>query len=267
MSISAQASTASTRPRAIISASRPKKLEIQEAALLAALPKAPSKLNLRDNLAGARDRQLYVLAEMVDQGFITKEQSDTARAAEVKIIDAPVYDAQLGYVLDTSAERVKAMLPRLPGDLVVTISIDPDLQEEIESVLVERIAKDGKAQGASQVGALVMAKDGRVVAMVGGADYSASEFNRVTQAKRQPGSSFKPFVYAAALEDGFSPYDVMIDAPLTIEKWKPENYGGGYLGADDAQRSPDPLDQHDCGPAGAGSERGTHHLAGPSGSA
>ena len=208
----------------------PEKLEIQEAALLAALPKAPSKLNLRDNLAGARDRQLYVLSEMVDQGFITKEQSDTARAAEVKIIDAPVYDAQLGYVLDASAERVKAMLPRLPGDLVVTISIDPKLQEKIESLLVERIAKDGKALGASQVGALVMAKDGRVVAMVGGADYSASEFNRVTQAKRQPGSSFKPFVYAAALEDGFSPYDVMIDAPLTIEKWKPENYGGGFLG-------------------------------------
>ncbi len=208
----------------------PEKLEIQEAALLAALPKAPSKLNLRDNLAGARDRQLYVLAEMVDQGFITKDQSDTARATDVKIIDAPVYDAQLGYVLDASAERVKAMLPRLPGDLVVTISIDPKIQKHIETVLVERMAKDGKAQGASQVGALVIAKDGRVVAMVGGADYSASEFNRVTQAKRQPGSSFKPFVYAAALEDGFSPYDVMIDAPLTIEKWKPENYGGGFLG-------------------------------------
>jgi penicillin-binding protein 1A len=208
----------------------PEKLEIQEAALLATLPKAPSKLNLRDNLAGARDRQLYVLAEMVDQGFITKEQSDTARAAEVKIIDAPIYDAQLGYVLDASAERVKAMLPRLPGDLVITISIDPQLQDKIESLLVERIAKDGKAQGVSQVGALVMAKDGRVVAMVGGADYATSEFNRVTQAVRQPGSSFKPFVYAAALEDGFSPYDVMIDVPLTIEKWKPENYGGGYLG-------------------------------------
>ena len=208
----------------------PEMLEIQEAALLATLPKAPSKLNLRDNLPGARDRQLYVLSEMVDLGFITKEQSDTARAADVKIIDPPVYDPQLGYVLDASAERVRAMLPRLPGDLVVTISIDPRMQAGIEKLLIERMAKDGQAQGATQVGALVMAKDGRVVAMVGGADYTASEFNRVTQAKRQPGSSFKPFVFAAALEDGFSPYDVMIDAPITIEKWKPENYGGGYLG-------------------------------------
>jgi penicillin-binding protein 1A len=208
----------------------PEKLEIQEAALLATLPKAPSKLNLRDNLAGARDRQFYVLSEMVDQGFITKEQSDEARATDIKIIDAPVYDLQLGYVLDASAERVRAMLPRLPGDLVVTISIDPKMQAGIENLLIDRMAKDGPSQGASQVGALVMAKDGRVVAMVGGTDYAASEFNRVTQAKRQPGSSFKPFVYAAALEDGFSPYDVMIDAPITIEKWKPENYGGGYLG-------------------------------------
>ncbi len=208
----------------------PEELEIQEAALLATLPKAPSKLNLRENLAGARERQRYVLSEMLDQGFITKDEAAKAREADVKIIDAPTYDMQMGYVIDASAERVKAMLPKLPGDLVVTVSIDTKMQEQIEKLLITRMAKDGKAQGASQVGALVMGKDGRVIAMVGGTDYATSEFNRVTQAKRQPGSSFKPFVYAAALEDGFSPYDVMLDKPVTIDKWQPTNYGGGYLG-------------------------------------
>lgn len=208
----------------------PQALEIHEAALLATLPKAPSKLNLRENLSGAHERQRYVLAEMVDLGFITRAQSEAARTADIKIIDPPVFDLQLGYVLDASAERVRAMLPRLPGDLVVTISIDMKLQTAIETLLIARMAKDGQAQGAAQVGALVLARDGRVVAMVGGTDYGASEFNRVTQARRQPGSSFKPFVFAAALEDGFSPYDVVIDAPVTIEKWRPENHGGGHLG-------------------------------------
>ncbi len=208
----------------------PEQLTIAESALLASLPKAPSKLNLRENLAGAKERQAYVLGEMLDLGFISKEDATKARAEEIKIIDPPVYDVQLGYALDAAAERVKSMLPRVPGDLVVTVSIDTDLQAKVEKQLVSRMAKDGKAVKATQVAAVIMDKDGRVVAMVGGTDYAASEFNRVTQAARQPGSSFKPFVFATALDDGYSPYDVFDDEPITIDKWKPENYAGGYLG-------------------------------------
>ncbi len=208
----------------------PEGLSVPEAALLAALPKAPSKLNLRDNLEGAKARQLYVLEQMADLGFITAEEVTDAIETDITIIDAPVYNPQLGYVLDTVADRVTLMLPRPPGDMVVTLSLDVELQEKIRTKLNERMEKDGKSAKASQASAIVIDRDGRVVALVGGRDFTESEFNRVTQAKRQPGSSFKPFVYAAALENGFSPYDVFEDAPLAIGKWRPENYGGGFLG-------------------------------------
>ncbi len=208
----------------------PEDLSVPEAALLAALPKAPSKLNLRDNLEGAKARQLYVLEQMADLGFLTAEEVTDAIETDITIIDAPEYNPQLGYVLDTVADRVTLMLPRPPGDMVVTLSLDVELQEKIRAKLNERMEKDGKSAKASQASAIVIDRDGRVVALVGGRDFTESEFNRVTQAKRQPGSSFKPFVYAAALENGFSPYDVFEDAPLAIGKWRPENYGGGFLG-------------------------------------
>lgn len=208
----------------------PSKLTVAEASLLAGLPKAPSKLNLRENLAGAKERQAYVLAQMVDLGFIRPADAEKAKAEAITIIDPPAYDPQLGYALDAAAERVKAMLPRIPGDLVVTVSLDMDLQEKIEKQLAERMATDGPGEGASQVAALLIERTGRVAALVGGTDYSKSEFNRVTQALRQPGSSFKPFVYATALEDGYSPYDVFDDAPIAVDQWKPENYTGHYLG-------------------------------------
>ncbi len=208
----------------------PEALTLSEATVLAALPKAPSKLNLRDNLKGARDRQNYVLTQMVELGFATQEAADAARAEEITIIDAPKYDAQLGYVLDVAAERVKNMVPDAPGDLVITVSIDVALQEKLRAALTGRIETEGKDLKASQVSALVFGHDGRTVAMLGGMDYTKSNYNRVTQSKRQPGSSFKPLVYATALEKGWSPYDVMFDEPITIDKWEPENYGGGYLG-------------------------------------
>ncbi|WP_273184926.1 transglycosylase domain-containing protein [Hyphomonas adhaerens] len=208
----------------------PQKLTVAEAAILAALPKAPSKLNLRENLEGAKARQDYVLAQMVDLGFIRPAEAEKARAEDITIIAPPTYDPQLGYALDAVSERVKAMLPRIPGDLVVTVSLDIDLQEKIRAQLAKRMESDGAAEGASQVAAVLIAKDGRVAALVGGTDYSSTEFNRVTQALRQPGSSFKPFVYATALEDGYSPYDVFEDAPITIGKWSPSNYTSAYLG-------------------------------------
>jgi penicillin-binding protein 1A len=208
----------------------PEELGVHEAALLAGLPQAPSRLNLRTNLAGARERQAYVLAQMRDLGFITPVEFNTAKTAAITIIDPVEYDPQLGHVLDAATERVKTMLPRLPSDLVITLTIDPVVQTAIEKRFNERMTKDGAASGAGEVAAMIAGEDGRVIALIGGRDYTKSPFNRATQAQRQPGSSFKPFVYAAALEDGYSPYDVFDDRPLTIDRWRPTNYDGGYLG-------------------------------------
>lgn len=208
----------------------PEQMTIPEAALLAALPKAPSKLNLRDNLAGAKERQVYVLREMRAERFITRGEEKAALEAEITIITPPVYDPELGYVLDVATERLAAVLARVPGDAVVTLTIDPQLQARVQARVTERMAKEGPALKATQAAALVLGKDGRVVAMAGGTDYRTSPFNRVTQARRQPGSSFKPFVYALALEDGYSPYDVFNDRPISIGKWKPVNYNGEYIG-------------------------------------
>lgn len=208
----------------------PERMTVAEAALLAALPKAPSKLNLRENLAGAQERQAYVLREMRDLKFITKAEEAAARAAEITIVSPLGTDPQLGYVFDLAAEKLAQILPRVPGDAVVTLSIDPALQKKVETRIAERMAKDGPALKATQAAALILAPDGRVLALTGGTDYKASPFNRVTQAKRQPGSSFKPFVYALALEDGYSPYDVFNDRPISIGKWQPTNYNGEFLG-------------------------------------
>ncbi len=208
----------------------PEALELPEAALLAALPKAPSRLNLRDNLGGAKERQAYVLAQMREENFITREQEQAALAAEVRIVDPPVFDPQLGYALDLATEQLAQMLPQIPGDAVVTVTIDPALQKKVEERLSQRMAKEGPALKATQAAVMIMDRDGRVVVLVGGVDYEASPFNRVTQARRQPGSSFKPFVYALALEDGYSPYDVFVDRRISIGNWRPTNYNGDFLG-------------------------------------
>ena len=208
----------------------PEELELHESALLAALPKAPSRLNLRDNLDGAKARRDYVLGEMLAERFISREAAEAARAAPVTIIDPPRFDPQLGYVLDLAAEQLRTLLPNVPPDAVVTLTLNTRLQQRVQARLSERLAKDGEGLAVTQAGALLLEPDGRVAALVGGVNYTDSAFSRVTQARRQPGSSFKPFVFAQALEDGYSPYDVFVDQPIEIGNWRPVNYGGEYFG-------------------------------------
>lgn len=208
----------------------PQDLTLAEASLLATLPKAPSRLALDDNMEGARQRQAYVLTEMLQLGFITPESAQIAVSSDVAIAAEPEQDPQFGYILDAATERANELLPALPDDLVITLTLDSALQAKISESLENRMTAEAEESNAEQTAAILMNREGHILALYGGRDYTKNQFNRATQARRQPGSAFKPFVYAAALEAGISPYDVRIDQPVTIDDWSPKNFSRAYMG-------------------------------------
>jgi penicillin-binding protein 1A len=206
-------------------------LSISEAALLASLPKAPSRMALTHGMTQALARSRLILANMRQEGWITAEQEQAAYLDVPKLTpDAVKDEGDFGYILDyATTEAVKIVGPNAP-DLVVRLTIDPRLQHAGANTVRQVLASDGKRGGATQASLLTLGTDGSIRAMVGGTDFDETPFNRAVQAKRQPGSTFKPFVYAAALEKGVLPTDVIVDGPVQFGSWKPENYGGGYRG-------------------------------------
>lgn len=205
-------------------------LTLGEAALLATLPKAPSRFALDNNLEGARERQLYVLSEMVNAGFITEQEKEAALAEPVTLAEATSQAPEFGYLLDMVTERLGEILPDAPGDLVVSLTLDADLQRGAAELVTKNITEDGLPADATQAALILFHPDGGLAAMVGGLDYNVSQFNRATQAKRQPGSSFKTFVFAAALQAGIDPFSVYEDKEVEFGKWKPKNYTPGFYG-------------------------------------
>jgi penicillin-binding protein 1A len=209
----------------------PYDLTIAEAAMLAAFLKAPSRLASQSSMAGAKERQHYVLDQMVEAGYITAEQSDAAKRQQLEFRSDEPTNFQ-GHVLDYAYEQVHQILREPPPDLVIKLSLDLDLQSDAQKAMEDGIATLGKEKKASEGAAILVENEtGAIRAMVGGRDYAKSKFNRATQARRQPGSSFKMFVWAAALETGIKPSDVRYDMPIRIGKWEPQNYGGDYRGA------------------------------------
>jgi len=209
---------------------QPEELSIAEASLLATLPQAPSRLALTNNMTDAKTRQRYVLKEMVDAGFITAPQAAAAEIEEVSLAEAPERDPQFGYALDVATEKIDEILPTVPGDLIVQLTIDADLQSAMDEAFTKRIKEEGAKVNASQAAGIVLDTKGRILAMYGGVDYTENQFNRATPALRQPGSAFKPFVYAAAIQMGLSPYEVRRDEEITIDDWTPENYSRIFHG-------------------------------------
>jgi penicillin-binding protein 1A len=206
-------------------------LTLSESALLASLLKAPSRLALTRDMSPALARSRLILANMRKEGWITAEQESRALDDTPKLSPLAVADeGDYGWVLDYATGEAVRIAGQNAPDLVVRLTIDPRLQHVGVQTVRQAIAVGGESAGARQAALLSLSADGAVRAMVGGTDYVESPFNRAVQARRQPGSTFKPFVYAAALEKGVMPTDIRVDGPVQFGDWKPENYAGGYRG-------------------------------------
>jgi len=208
---------------------------LAEAAMLAGLFKAPSKFSPLVNLPAARARANVVLDNLVDNSFMTEGQVYGARRNPATPIDR-VAENTPNYYLDWAFDEMRRLVDTLPKSVtarsfVVRTALDTNLQHYAEHEAESELRQYGRDYGASQVAAVIADLDGGVRAMVGGRDYGASQFNRATDALRQPGSSFKPYVYTTALMSGFTPQSVVVDSPVCIGNWCPHNYSGGYSGS------------------------------------
>ena len=204
-------------------------VNLTEAAILAGLLKAPSALSPAKNPEGAMERAKLVLGAMEEEGYISKEE--LVAAADNKPQKAKSYwSGAEHYAADMVMDELPALIGEVKEDVIVDTTIDRTLEKAAEKAIKDTLDKEGKKLNATQAALVAIDGTGAIRALVGGRDYAASQFNRAFKAKRQPGSAFKPFVYAAALEQGVRPDSVRNDAPVRIGKWTPDNYDNKYRG-------------------------------------
>ena len=210
-------------------------VNLSEAAMLAGMFKAPTKYAPHINLPAARARANVVLDNLVEAGMMTEGQVFGARRNPATAVDRRD-DHAPNYFLDYAFDDMKKLVATFPKSMnervfLVRTTLDTGLQQVADNTVENALRQYGRDYHASQSAMVVADLDGGVRTMVGGRDYTASQFNRATDALRQPGSSFKPYVYATALENGFTPKSIVVDGPVCIGNWCPHNYGNGYAGS------------------------------------
>lgn len=203
---------------------------LAEAAMLAGLVQSPTRLAPNRNPDGAKARAELVLAAMQREGFITGHELRTAETKPANAIQARS-GGSINYVADYIMELLDDLVGSVDSDVLVTTTLNPQLQALAEKALTDELNTKGARFGVSQGALISLSADGAIRAMIGGRNYQDSQFNRATDAKRQPGSAFKPFVYLAALEKGLRPDTIRDDAPINIKGWQPENYAREFRGA------------------------------------
>jgi penicillin-binding protein 1A len=212
-----------------------KDLTLAEAAMLAGLFKAPTKFAPHVNLPAARARANDVLNNMVDAGYLTEGQIYAALRNPATPVDRK-RDVNPDWYLDYAYDEVKKLSDagKLGDERVLTVrtALDLNLQRRADATIEDQLRQYGPGYHAKQSAMVILEPLGALRAMIGGRDYGASQFNRATDALRQPGSSFKPFVYLTALMTGkYKPTTIVVDAPICIGNWCPRNYKGSYAGS------------------------------------
>jgi penicillin-binding protein 1A len=203
---------------------------LAESAMLAGMFKAPTRYAPHIDMAASRARANEVLTNMVEAGYLTEGQVYGARMNPAKSVERGDYYSP-DWFLDWAFEEVqRIMVNRNEHILVARTTIDVGLQKAAEQSLQQTLAQYGRARSFDQGALIGMETDGAVRALVGGKDYGESQFNRATHALRQPGSSFKGYVYLTALEHGYKPTSTVSDGYVSCGRWSPKNYSGGYRG-------------------------------------
>ena len=203
-------------------------LSTGEAAILAGLLKAPSRLAPTSNPLDAGRRGRLVIDQMVSAKFLTVEEAGEILSKPIMVASTQFSAAP--YFVDYALSEARKLAGDVDADLIIHTTFDRRLQNAVELGVISGRAQSSDNARAAQSAAVIIDGAGAVKAMVGGVDYGESQFNRAVQAKRQPGSVFKPFVYLAALERGYQQGDIVLDAPVSVGKWSPDNYKSKYYG-------------------------------------
>lgn len=206
-----------------------KDLSLREAAMIAGLLRSPNYFSPAASPARAADRANMVLHAMVDAGYISEKQVRAAETVPPPPGRRPGSGDGIYYAADYVTSEVTRLVGEINQDLVVQTTLSSGMQRAAEQA-VDEIMPEAESKNVEQAAIVAIAPDGGVRALIGGANYHESSFNRAFQAKRQPGSSFKPIVYLAGLEAGLTPTTEIEDAPVQYGSWKPANYDGEYLG-------------------------------------
>ena len=210
---------------------------LPELALIAGLPQAPSVYNPFNNMDLAVKRRNQVLNRMYKMRYITKKEYEDAKDAKVKLASMPQYYTtnKAPYFCDYVMKELESLgfdeTEISQGGYKVVTTLDYKAQKAANEAITKNLRNWGLTGDNNQAAVFSFSPiDGKIIAYSGGKDYTKSQYDRVTQAVRPPGSSFKPLVYAAAMEKGISPNDMIEDTPLTIGSWSPHNYGNKYRG-------------------------------------